>query len=146
MIQSVERAFMILGMLYENQAGDGLGISAISKALKLKLPTAHNLMRTLVQLGYAEQHGDGKYFAGPKAGKFGMRSSSSLLELARPHIDALVDHINETALLAVHHDKVRYILYQKECSRRLRVYSENWPNSNFFGTSTGLAMLSGCTP
>lgn len=132
-------------MLYENNDRAGLGIAAISRSLDLKMPTAHNLMKTLVQLGYAEQGESGKYFPGPKADKFGMKSDSSLLEIARPQINSLVDAINETALLTVLHDGIRYTLYQRECTRELKVISDSTPNSNFFGTATGLAMICNLT-
>lgn len=142
-VQSVERAFKILEMLYENKnPHDGIGIMAVSKELDLKLPTVHNLMKTLVELGYAEQKEDGKYRPGPKADKFGMKSDSMLLNIARPHIKNLVRELNETAVLIVRHDGIRYTLHQEECERELKVSSDNSPNSNFCGTATGLAILS----
>lgn len=142
-VQSVERAFQILEILYENQKpDDGLGIASISKKLGLKLPTVHNLMKTLVLLNYAEQKQDGKYRPGPKADKFGMKSDSMLLARARPVIARLVRELNETAVLIVAHDGVRYTLLQEECIRELKVSPDILPNSNFCGTATGLAILS----
>ncbi|OQA88458.1 MAG: Acetate operon repressor [Lentisphaerae bacterium ADurb.Bin242] len=142
-VQSVERAFQILEMLYENKnPDDGLGIASVSRELGLKLPTVHNLMKTLVLLGYAEQKEDGKYRPGPKADKFGMKSDSRLLALARPLIARLVRELNETAVLIVAHDGVRYTLFQEECTRELKVSADTFPNSNFCGTATGLAILS----
>ncbi len=142
-VQSVERAFRILEMLYENKTPeDGLGIASVSRELGLKTPTVHNLMKTLVLLGYAEQKEDGRYRPGPRADKFGMKSDSTLLALARPVIAGLVRKLNETAVLIVAHDGVRYTLLQEECTRELKVSADTSPNRNFSGTATGLAILS----
>jgi IclR family acetate operon transcriptional repressor len=142
-VQSVARAFDILEILYENEnQQDGIGVMAVSKQLELKLPTVHNLMKTLVELGYAEQLEDGKYRPGPKADKFGMKSDSILLNIAKPHIDTLMDKINETIVLIIRHNGLRYTLLQKECKRELKVSADSAPNDNFCGTATGLAILS----
>ncbi|MFA6930058.1 MAG: helix-turn-helix domain-containing protein [Lentisphaeria bacterium] len=141
-VQSVERALKILELLYNCRETRGLSMTEISQMVKLKIPTTHNLLQTLVTLGYAEQNNDSRYLPGAKADKFGMKSDSLLLTSARPQIDTLVETINETALLAVYHDGIRYVLYQKECSRELIIVSSTAPNGNFYGTATGLAILS----
>jgi IclR family transcriptional regulator, acetate operon repressor len=142
-VQSVVRAFDILEILYkaENQQ-DGIGVMAVSKLLGLKLPTVHNLVKTLVELGYAEQLDDGKYRPGPKADRFGMKSDSTLLNIAKPHIDTLMKNVNETTVLIIRHNGLRYTLLQKECKRELKVSADSAPNDNFCGTATGLAILS----
>jgi IclR family acetate operon transcriptional repressor len=130
-------------MLYEQaDSNDGIGVLALSKQLDLKLPTVHNLLKTLVKLGYAEQNAEGKYRPGPKADRFGMKSDSTLLNIAKPHLSSLVKDLNETAVLIVHHDGIRYTLLQEECKRQLKVSADTTPNSNFCGTATGLAILS----
>lgn len=142
-VQSVARAFDILEILYENENfHNGIGVMAVSKQLGLKLPTVHNLIKTLVELGYAEQLEDGKYRPGPKADKFGMKSDSILLNLAKPHIDNLMTAVNETIVLIIRHNGLRYTLLQRECSRELKVSADSAPNDNFCGTATGLAILS----
>lgn len=142
-VQSVVRAFDILEILYETEnQQDGIGVMAVSKQLGLKLPTVHNLVKTLVELGYAEQLEDGKYRPGPKADRFGMKSDSILLNLAKPHIDALMKDINETIVLVIRHNGLRYTLMQKECKRELKISADSTPNDNFCGTATGLAILS----
>ena len=142
-VQSVARAFDILEILYESEnQQDGIGVMAVSKQLGLKLPTVHNLIKTLVELGYAEQLEDGKYRPGPKADKFGMKSDTILLNIAKPHIDNLLKEINETVVLIIRHNGLRYTLLQRECNRELKVSADSAPNDNFCGTATGLAILS----
>lgn len=142
-VQSVVRAFDILEILYEDEnQQDGIGVMAVSKQLGLKLPTVHNLVKTLVELGYAEQLEDGKYRPGPKADRFGMKSDTILLNIAKPHIDTLMKNINETIVLIIRHNGLRYTLLQKECKRELKVSADSAPNDNFCGTASGLAILS----
>lgn len=141
-VQSVQRALKILELLYNNQDERGLSMTEISQMVRLKIPTTHNLLQTLVTLGYAEQNAESRYMPGAKADKFGMKSDSLLLTCSKPQIDNLVKSINETSLLAVYHDGIRYVLYQKECNRELIIVSSTAPNGNFYGTATGLAILS----
>jgi IclR family acetate operon transcriptional repressor len=143
MVQSVERAFRILEILYEQaDSSDGIGVLALSRQLDLKLPTVHNLLKTLVKLGYAEQNAEGKYRPGPKSDCFRTQSDSTLLNIARPHIASMVRDINETAVLIVYHDGIRYTLLQEECKQQLRVSADTAPNNNLCGTATGMAILS----
>ena len=65
MVQSVERAMKILEAL-EGEA-DGLGVTELSRRIKLHKSTVHRLLSTLLSLGYVEQNNENeKYRLGMK--------------------------------------------------------------------------------
>lgn len=69
-VQSVARALELLRLACGSPRGLTLG--ELASACSLKAPTAHNLLRTLVQCGFAGRTDDGRYTSGP-----------AILELAR---------------------------------------------------------------
>lgn len=144
MVQSVERAFHILEYIADRaDAGEVCSVSSISNKLDLKLPTVHNLLKTLIKLGYVEQDTANKYHLGSNAMRFGAATDSQLVDAARPKIEALVKMINETVVLIVFHYDKRHTLLIQECTRELQVRPDSSANDNFFQTATGLAILSG---
>ncbi len=79
-----------------------MGISAIARSTGLAKSTVSRLLTTLDQLGMVERIGvDGRYQLGPGLTVLTPRSTSSLVDLARPHLRALVDEVGEDAGLAV---------------------------------------------
>ena len=53
LVQSVVRGMQMLELV--SRVGSGIDLRTISEVLELKSPTAHNLLRTLVELGYLQK-------------------------------------------------------------------------------------------
>src|SRR5690625_4843434 len=62
-VQSVERAFTLLGLIAD--AGGQATLSELAERADLPMPTIHRLLRTLVNLGCARQLQDRGYALGP---------------------------------------------------------------------------------
>jgi DNA-binding IclR family transcriptional regulator len=62
-VQSVLRGIDLLDLLSE--APEGMRLSEMARALDLKAPTTHNLVRTLAMRGLVTQAEDGRYALGP---------------------------------------------------------------------------------
>ena len=63
-VQSVERAFDLLELLTD--AGGSQGLTQLSEASGLPLPTIHRLMATLTQAGYVRRESSRRYTLGPR--------------------------------------------------------------------------------
>ena len=72
MVQSLERAFKLIEILDAADSETGVGVQALSNEVGLKLPTVHNLLKTLIKLGYVKQNSEGKYILGPKSYSLGI--------------------------------------------------------------------------
>lgn len=75
LVQSLTRAFEFLHLVADTE--DGLSLQELAQASGLKIPTVHNLMRTLVELGMIEKTEKPKLY----------RLGPSFLELTDRHWD-----------------------------------------------------------
>jgi DNA-binding IclR family transcriptional regulator len=145
MIQSVERAFNVLKTLDSSKyRNDGIGAVDLSKQLKLKFPTTHNFLKTLVTLGWVEQVEDtGKYRLGKEAYSLGRahNNQKELLERAVPILEEVNGHFNETIILVTYENNLRNVIYQAECRQTLKVSLKLGADDNFYTTATGRALL-----
>jgi len=145
MVQSVERALMILGILDKIENFEkGMGVSDLSKVVKLKFSTVHNLLQTLVQLEYVEKISESrKYRLGKKALDLGRNhiNRKSLLRTAEPIVIALSKEINETVLVILYNNGKRYTLLQVESQQDLKVTTSSSIDTNFYNTATGRVLL-----
>ncbi len=101
-VQSVERSLRILELMAER--GQPLSLSDISHHLKLKISTAHRLLKTLIICGFAQQDPySGKYLLGIKNFTIGYNALYSLdiRNVARPFLHQLVARYHETASLGI---------------------------------------------
>jgi len=101
-IQSVDRALDILEAL--GSAPEGLGVTELARALGLKTPTTHNLLKTLAARGYVAQDGDTqKYRLGAACAVLGRLCQRGLRvpQVAQPHLRALSSELNESAVLGM---------------------------------------------
>jgi DNA-binding IclR family transcriptional regulator len=108
LVQSLERAFAILDCVAD--APCGARLSDIARQLALKVPTAHNLMRSLVEHGYLSKDADGRYLLGPAverlarqrgAACFMTAVEAALTTLARLEPDAVLNysHLDGAAMV-----------------------------------------------
>jgi len=127
-IQSVDRALDILEAL--GAAPDGTGLSELARALELKTPTTHNLLRTLTARGYASQdEGTQKYRLGAACAVLGRLCQRGLRvpQVAQPPLRALSAELNESAVLGMRERGEVAFVARVETSRMLTVnFGQVW--------------------
>jgi DNA-binding IclR family transcriptional regulator len=89
-VPAVDKAARLLAELSDSE---GLGISELARRIKASKGTVRDILLTLVSHDLVARDPDGRFRRG------GQRSD--LTQLARPHLDALLDAFGETALLGV---------------------------------------------
>ena len=108
-VQSIERAFAVLGTL----ANGPIGVTEVAERADLPKSTAARLLASLAREGVVEQvPGDTAYRLGPRLATLasGVMPNRSLAMLARPSLEALAASVGEAAGLAIPDgDVVHYI-------------------------------------
>jgi IclR family acetate operon transcriptional repressor len=138
-VQSIERAFDLLELLVD--AGGTLGLSELSAASGLPLPTIHRLMRTLVNRGYVRQEASRRYTLGSRLIRLGETSSRLLGAWLRPYLVQLVGQTDETANLALlDGDDVVYIA-QAPSPHQMRMFTEPGRRVRPHSTAVGKVLL-----
>jgi len=138
-VQSVDRALDLLELL---AASDGeVGLSVLADQAGLVLPTAHRLMRTLINRGYARQATSRRYVLGPGLVHLGERAGRAIGLWMRPRLAELVDSIGETANVAMlDGDRVVYIA-QVPSRHSMRMFTEVGRRVHPHSTGVGKALL-----
>lgn len=121
-VHSVDKALALLqhlrdiGPLRITEAADLIGASP---------STAHRLLNTLANRGFADQDASRRYTLGPGAiiTERPVDGSLPLYRACRPAIDALRTEIGETIHLAVRHKDKVHVIYSAEPDAVLRVSS-----------------------
>ena len=121
-VQSVERVFDLLERLAD--AGGELGLSQLSAASGLPLPTIHRLMRTLVARGYARQLPSRRYALGPRLIRLGEGATRLLGAWARPQLAGLVETVGETANMAMLDGDMVVYVAQVPSRHSMRMFTE----------------------
>lgn len=138
-VQSVHRALALLEVVAER--GGTLGIGEIAAAAAVPLPTAHRLLRTLVERGYMRQAPDRRYALGFRLVGLGAAAGSMAGAGAERHLRRLVDALGETANLAVlDGDHVAYVA-QVPGSHAMRMFTEVGRRVELHCTAVGKAVL-----
>ena len=148
MIQSVARALNLLEELDLAGAG-GLGLLELGERAGLKGPTAHHLIRTLVELGYAQQDSETRrYRLDGNAYALGRRGylPSLLARVAAPAVEELRRHVDETVALAMYRDGKRHAILTLEGGQALRVGASFGESLPMYQTATGRMLLSQLSP
>lgn len=121
-VQSVARAFGVLNVL--SAAETPLPLAEVAARSGLPVPTAHRLLRTLLELGAARQLDTRDYALGPTLIGLGERATPPLAESARGALIRLEEVAQETANLAVlDGDLVAYVA-QVPSRHRMRMFTE----------------------
>lgn len=127
-VVAVERAFSVLHALAA--ANESMGVSALARATGLAKSTVSRLLVTLHGLGMTERVGaDGRHRLGAGLAVFTPRVTSSLVELARPHLRDLVDEVGEDAGLAVSDGSD--VLYVDQVQGEGAVQVQDWTGWRF---------------
>jgi DNA-binding IclR family transcriptional regulator len=144
MIQVVDRAFNILEVLDdERYCVDGIGVIALSELVELKTPTVHNLLKTLLTLGYVEQVNGSKYRLSFKTSQLGHASANQQLirQVCEKFARELNSEFNETVVVAMYSRGLWQALFEVESLHRLKV-SGLRITKNLYLSGTGRCILS----
>ncbi|HHN46935.1 MAG TPA: IclR family transcriptional regulator [Planctomycetes bacterium] len=101
-VQSVCRALDILELLARSETG--LPLAEIARSMRLKRPTVHNILKTLLARGYAEQeHKTSRYRLGPEAVVLarGYSRAAEVLNAARHELASLAERTGESTALGI---------------------------------------------
>ncbi|NLF17124.1 MAG: helix-turn-helix domain-containing protein [Lentisphaerae bacterium] len=143
MVQSVQRALHLLELL-DGGGASGCSLTELGAGSGLKAPTAHNLLGTLLALGYAEQDAaTRRYRLGERARRLGSGRAvvARLKHAAAAAVRALHEGTNETVILAVDLDGQRHSILSCESRHELRVTASTGVDEHFYDTATGRVLL-----
>jgi DNA-binding IclR family transcriptional regulator len=143
-VQSVERAFAIIGCL----SGGTAGVSDIAERVGLPKSTVSRLLLTLVELGVAEQTGPGGgYRLGPYLHRLAGAALPvrSLIDRARPHLVELVQSVGESAGLSILDGS--QVLYLDQVTADGDIQVRDWSGERLDPhlVSSGLVLLGGAS-
>jgi DNA-binding IclR family transcriptional regulator len=119
-LRSVDHALQLAVIL---QVEGPQTVSDVAERLGVARSTAHRLLSMLVYRDFARQGADRRYHAGPVISlEADSRSHTALLRaVALPHLQVLVDRVEESAnLMVLAGDHVRFVA-SVECRQSLRV-------------------------
>jgi IclR family acetate operon transcriptional repressor len=118
---SVGNALALLRLLQER---DLLRVSDAASELGVARSTAHRLLASLKEHGFAVQDGDRSYVLDPRQRLgHGMLTAETLVPIARPHLEWLVSRTDETAHLIAPEGRMVRVIDSIEGSQGLRVGS-----------------------
>lgn len=139
-VQSVHRALDLLEVVAAR--GGTLTIGEIAALTGIPLPTAHRLLRTLVDRGYMRQAPDRRYALGFRLVPLGASASSMVGAGTERVLGRVVDALGETANLAMlDGDRVAYVA-QVPGRHAMRMFTEVGRRVHPHCTAVGKAVLS----
>ena len=138
-VQSVHRSLDLLEVVAAR--GGTLTIGEIAAETGVPLPTAHRLLRTLVDRGYMRQTADRRYALGFRLVPLGGSASSMVGAGTERVLGGLVDALGETANLAMlDGDRVAYVA-QVPGRHAMRMFTEVGRRVHPHCTAVGKALL-----
>lgn len=140
-VQSVERAFTLLGLIAD--AGGQATLSELAERADLPMPTIHRLLRTLVNIGCARQLQDRGYALGPTLMRLGELAGRQIGDIVRPHLRRLVSELGETANIAVLDGDMMVYAAQVPSEHSMRMFTEVGRRVHLSATGVGKAVLPG---
>lgn len=142
-VQSLNRALSLLEALASS--GQGLGISELSRRVRLPASTVHRLLSTLGRKGYVTQLHDEKYHLGYKVVEIGRAfvEGSQLTKIVRSYLEALCQKTGETANLVILDDDEALYLDKVESPHNLQVFSKIGYRAPLYCTASGKVLLAG---
>ncbi len=144
-IGSVERALRLLLLLGGHET---LSVSQAGSELGVARSTAHRLLTTLEQHGFARQdEATRAYLPGPALAELSLAAAGrELRRLVRPHLEELARGLDETVHLVTLEGASARFLESVECNRALRVGSRSGMTMPAHCTSAGKALLAELAP
>jgi len=100
-MKSTIKVFQVLETLCE---GNAAGVTELSRQLDIKPSSMHRFLSVLRKMEYVDKDDiSGRYFATMKVSRLGtaVKSKTSLLAVARPHMETLCENVLEAVNIAV---------------------------------------------
>ena len=141
-VQSLTRALELLKTLAG--APQGLSLKEVASLTALPPSTAHRLLTTLSENGFAAMAGQGqKWRVGVEAFCVGQSflNGRDLIETARAPMVQLMEEAQETVKIGLLVNGQVIILTQSECSQPMRAFSEPGTSLPLYCSSLGKAFL-----
>jgi len=142
MVQSVARSTDILDSIAN--AGGAAHLNEIAAASGLKATTAHNILKTLQEVGYVRRRaGDTRYHLGDRILNLARVAGDddALRQYLRPALEAMAAKTAETVFLAVPSGDEVYFLDAIESTRTLKAASQRGDREPMAGSAIGLLFL-----
>ncbi|MEK4425774.1 IclR family transcriptional regulator [Solibacillus sp. FSL K6-1523] len=142
-VQSIERAFVILEQLSEHP--NGMQITKLAGNTGLSKSTVHRLLATLIELQYVIQDEETERYKLSYRALYLSRnilSNSSLITIAKPILQKLVEEINETIHLCIEEKEEVVYIEKIESNQTIRMYSRIGSRAPMYCTGVGKMMLS----
>jgi len=144
-VQSIERAFAVLGVL-----GDGpLGVTDVASRARLPKSTVARLLAALALEGAVEQVPDGTdYRIGDRLVTLaaGVRPTRSLIALARPQLVGLAGSIGEAAGLSIPDGYLVHYVDQEDSPHPVGIRDWTGTRLPMHAVSSGLVILADMRP
>jgi IclR family transcriptional regulator, pca regulon regulatory protein len=139
-VQSLERGLAVI-RAFDADRPD-LGLSDVARATGLTRATARRFLLTLVHLGYVRQEGS-RFSLRPRVLELGFSylSALSLPEVAQPHMETLVAHVNESSSIAVLDDTEIVYVVRVPTSRIMSITIAVGTRLPAYPTSMGRVLL-----
>jgi IclR family transcriptional regulator, pca regulon regulatory protein len=139
-VQSLERGLAVIRAFDADRPE--LGLSDVARATGLTRATARRFLLTLVRLGYVRQDGN-RFSLRPRVLELGFSylSALSLPEVAQPHMETLVAHVNESSSIAVLDDTEIVYVVRVPTSRIMSITITVGTRLPAYPTSMGRVLL-----
>ncbi|WP_052665986.1 IclR family transcriptional regulator [Nitriliruptor alkaliphilus] len=139
-ITSVDHALRLVLLLQREGA---LGVRDAAVALGVSPSKAHRLLAMLVYRGFADQGPDRRYHPGPVLHRTPHAAASvvTLRQLARRHLEALVDEVDETVNLTILSGTAVHFILTVQADRALRSGDRTGASLPAHRTSGGKVLL-----
>ncbi len=138
-VQSVRRALDVLEVLAAR--GGRAAIGEVAADAGLPVATAHRLLRTLVERGYAHQGPDRRYVLGSRLVPLGTVAGSLVGVGSEAVLTRLVDALGETANLAMLSGSRAQYVAQVPGRHTMRMFTEVGRLVDLHSTGVGKALL-----
>jgi DNA-binding IclR family transcriptional regulator len=139
-VQSIERAFAVLGAL----ADGPVGVTEVADRVALPKSTVARLLGSLAREGVVEQvPGGTRYRLGARIASLAasVASTSSLVAVARPHLVELASDLGETAGLSVPDGFQVHYIDQVDTTHQVQIRDWTGTRVPMHAVSSGLVML-----
>lgn len=148
MNNTAARTLAILDLV--SSAGHPMSLKQISDALKAPVSSTHDIVNTMLQLGFLQQKDAGVklYSIGLKTYKAGVAYIRNIdfVDIARPYLEKMSEETASTAFLAVQNkDKIVY-LDKVESSYSVRTTAVLGSSKGMYYTGLGKALLASIPP
>ena len=144
-VQSIERAFSVLGAL----ADGPVGVSEVAERVALPKSTTARLLSSLVREGVVEQvPGGTRYRLGGRIAALaaGLNSTAGLVAVARPHLVELASATGEAAGLSVPDGALVHYIDQVDTTHQVQVRDWTGTRVPMHAVSSGQVFLAHAAP